>query len=157
MSGWITLLDGNSAVRDTNHLIGDIKINAGTTNLNLSKWPRDVWHLIDLVPYGIPIDAKAVDVFGEIQISTGAHKGTAECEIAFKPPSEPTSVAIHSRYSMQALTNGGMPESEIVFTSIVPEAGKIHFGWRHTPGTALDFSKGTPAISINLVFKRWMR
>lgn len=156
MFPWVLCCNGLVGIRDANHLIGDIFVNAGNLEQNLDKWPADKWHRIDLTQYGIPVDAVAVEVTGRISITAGRWTGTAENAISFKKPSEPNSVNIHDRYCLQVLGNQGASHREIVTTTIIPENGLIDFGWTYQPKGKLVYPK-TPSVGMNLVFKKWFK
>ena len=152
MATWIPVTGG--AVRDTNNMLGDIFINNGDENTNFTRWPNGRWHRLTLSGWGIPLEAKAVLIMGRLAITSGAYEGATELEIAFKKPSEPNTIDIHSRYCLQAQCFKGVSAREVQSTLIIPENGQIDFGWNNKPAGKLNYPT-TPSVGINISFKQY--
>lgn len=111
-----------------------------------------VWHMVDLVPYGVSPDAKVAFLSGMLLITHGTTPELADLKVVFKRPSDSTGCEKYMGQVIETDVNGGQRSG---FASWVPlEDGLFVYCYTvTTPGGYPEHS----SYGINLSLQAWGR
>lgn len=153
MSQWLPILGGNGGVDVSNGLEGQIYFSKGAA----SEFgpPPDTWSLVDVTQFGIPKDAKCIDVQGILIITMGSTPGWCSIQIAFRHPGD-ESVTTRGSYCMQTVanTNDGMRSNAASVVTLVD--GKFEWSWFWVGPPQLGWPLN-PSVAASIGINRWMR
>jgi hypothetical protein len=152
MPTWISIANGMGAVDVSGGLEGQFFLNKGSTSD--AGPPPDQWTPVNLTAFGVPADAKCIDIHGILVITMGNTPGFTNLCVAFRRPGD-EAVTIRGHYIFQCVGNTGDGERSGASAVLTPVNGVIEWAW-FTTGVQLGWPQFS-SVAVNLTVARWFK